>query len=516
MTCSSDILLTSMARVFIAERRTGCKKEYDYYACMKMGGLSKTFGDVTAVWCPKEDQPGQFEVVEQVVGDESQWTTELSGHKPLGTRSTLERLARRKCLVDIQVHFGSCSDLSDFTTFDSAIVLEGVALSSYNLDALVALQPSENQPITESVSLSAAEAYEIFCVEPVAVATSVTRTHTVVDVAACGAICTDECFTPCSYFYGFYINTDGSVVIMQSSNGGGIWRSYPFSTPNFDATQPLRDFHIYCSAEAVIIVGNTAALNGVVYRIEFDDLDTVDITEFTTVTLGYSVLGSKYIDGTILFYNSNNEVFTLNPSSLATSQIEGFSATQIWTAIDALDEDNIIIGSAAGIIENLRGGRTVTSSTLVDDNGDVVCAISSLAMRTCDEWYATDCAGNVYCTTDAGATWEQSATVAGAVVQIKFATETIGYMLTYNPANIYRTIDGGATWRQVTDNKNAVDEAGSLWHGLAVCQHDPNVFVATGRIGTATTSPCVGTLLCTHQCDAVGTAAGLLVSGQVC
>lgn len=514
MTCASDILLTSQARIFIAERRIGCKKEYDYYNCMRIGGLSKTFGSVTPIWCPREDLPGQFEVVEQVSGDESRWSTELSGFKPLGTRSVLERLVRRRCPVDIQIHFGKCFDLSDFNSFDSAIVLEDVVLSSYSLDSLVAIQPSENQAITETVSVTAGEAYEIFCVEPYAVASSITRTRTIVDVVACEAVCTDECVVPCSVFYGYYSTTTG-IVLLQSTNGGGIWREYPLNGVIFDTTQPLRAFHIFCTAEAVIIIGNTATENGVVVRVEFEDLDSTNITTFATETLGHSVLNAQYVDNEIVYFDAGGTVYALNPSSLTSEEIEGFSAS-LWTAISALDSDNIIVGSAGGTIENLVNGRTITTSTVTNDAGDQICAISALAMRTCDEWYAGDCDGNIYCTTDGGATWEQSATVAGAPVAIEFATETIGYMLTYSPANIYRTIDGGATWRQVTDSRNAIDEAGSLWHGLAVCHHDPNIFVATGRIGTATNADCDIDILCPHHCDAVGTSAGLLVSGQVC
>lgn len=137
-------------------------------------------------------------------------------------------------------------------------------------------------------------------------------------------------------------------------------------------------------------------------------------------------------------------------------------------------------------------------------------------MRTCCEWYAGDCTGRLFCTTDCGATWDLSSTLVGAPVTIEFATQTIGYLATYNPAYIYRTIDGGATWSQIEDGRNVIDEANSLWHDIAVCRHDPNTFVATGRIGDATTSACTGNILCPHTCDVAGDDAGLLVSGQVC
>lgn len=109
---------------------------------------------------------------------------------------------------------------------------------------------------------------------------------------------------PAATSTAFYVNAGGGITILESTNGGGIWGSYNFATPAFDLTQPLRTFHIFCAADAILIIGNeTNGDTGVIYRIEFDDLVTGGVTEFTRVELGHSILQAKEVDNEIVYFN---------------------------------------------------------------------------------------------------------------------------------------------------------------------------------------------------------------------
>src|SRR5688572_26502170 len=103
-TTDTRFVLTSDARVFIAPRGIGCGRRYDYHNCMKMTGVSKSFGESEPVYCPDPTRSGQFIEVATIQGTEDRWSGSLSGPKPLGVRSVLEYLSKQRCEFDAQVH----------------------------------------------------------------------------------------------------------------------------------------------------------------------------------------------------------------------------------------------------------------------------------------------------------------------------------------------------------------------------------------------------------------------------
>jgi hypothetical protein len=240
-TSVNSIMLTGQARVFIAEHGSGCGKEFDYYNCMKVEGLSKDFGDTDPIYCQDKNQPGRFKQVAAVRGEESLWTSSLSGYKYLSLQSVLARMARARCKFDLQVHYGVCANLSDFNTFDSAIIFEDVLITDYNIDNLGALQPSENAAVLESVSISAANVYEVFDAQLVRTATSLAESAgPVAAVTFCGPSCDDDCGDPCANIFAVQlpltytgVTATDSLRILHSSDGGSTWDAtdFPASFP---------------------------------------------------------------------------------------------------------------------------------------------------------------------------------------------------------------------------------------------------------------------------------------------
>lgn len=531
---ANEILLTSDARIFVAQNGIGCGREYTYHACMKMGSVAKNYGESNPIYCPG-DIPGEFIQVDSYRGDETPWTTSLSGYKPMGQRSLLQRLAKRRGTLDLQVHFGRCADLSDFSAYESAIIFEDVTLSGYAIDALGALNASETAPILESVNLSAAHAYDIHCVKPMAVASAITENAVIIDVTACDDACDQTCFAGCSTFYAFRfavplddVDADNnSIIIMRSTDGGITWEDFAFDvTTSFTAlSSPLHSFHILCSRDALFIVGDEADITdpgdngGAVYRIALEDIVTgLDITKYRRAGFGQRFSDADIHNGVLYLVGSTGGVYSVDGNSLLPTIItpEPPSETPL-DYIDVLDENNFLVASQAFELRAHRNG-IVTSISCVTISGIAGCDIGAISMKSATEWLVATCDGRMYCTADSGNTWNLVVGGNAAIVSIKFATKHVGYYLTRSPAQIYRTIDGGNSWTPVRDAANQVDELTDYWHSLVVCSRDPNVFIATGRIPVGIEEACNSPdETCQHTCETVHFGdLGLLVSGQVC
>jgi photosystem II stability/assembly factor-like uncharacterized protein len=519
---AGEILLTSDARIFIAEHGAGCGREYNYYACMKVGSVNKSYGEATPVYCPG-DIAGEFIQTDSYRGDESSWTTDLSGYKPRGARSPLQRMSKRKSPIDIQVHFGRCGDLSDFSAYESAIIFEDVTLSGHTLDSLGALNAGETAPIMESVKLSAVSAYEVYCMKLLAVARTVTDTAVILDVTACAESCAEECFLPCSVFYAFRFagvldEEDGnSVVIMRSEDGGITWDDFTFAVPTFDPAAALHSFHIVCTGKAVLLIGNTIDDLGVVYRIAMEDLLDGEATVYRTATIGEQINDVAYVAGKVYMAGDEGALYVLSPNTLSTTTI-GLIDIEAWTYISVLDDDHFMVASVLGTINVYRRGVVTSIDCLtvagIEDN----CQISAIVMRSPTEWYVATCGGKLHCTINGGKTWSTIIDATAAIVDLKFPTKNVGYYLTRSPCQIYRTIDGGASWNPIRDYNSQVDASTGYWHSLATCSQDPNVFVATGRNPNGEQVICnEPEESCQHTCEPVDAAdTGILVSGQIC
>lgn len=519
---SNKVLLTGDARVFVAERGAGCGREYAYYNCMKMGGISKSFGEINPIYCPA-DIGGDFIQVDSFRGDESAWTTSLSGYKPLAARSVLQRLSRRKQPVDVQVHFGSCIDLSEFSAFQSALIIEDATFSGYNIDSLGALNGGEVAPVLETVNLTAANIYEVFCLKLLQVARSQTEQGVVADVTTCPEGCGTDCLVPCSVFYAWRFSGTPSVagngvIIMRSVDGGLTWTDYTFDVPTFDPLgSALSTFHIACSGRALFLIGNEVDDHrGAIYRIDLNDFDDGIIDDYRRIEFSSAIEQVTMLGG-VLYAMVSGTLHAVNTDSLSRTQIYLASAGA-WEYMSMVDAQNFLLASTLGALDAYRNGVFTHIDCLTVSGISVNCQVSAVVMRSPNEWFVATCDGSLHCTVDAGLTWRTIVQRTAAIVDIKFATKNVGYYLTRSPCQVFRTIDGGATWDLVNDYAGQVDPTIGYWHSLTVCSQDPNVFIAAGRVTATTPEDCSDPEgSCQHTCEVIAiTDDGILVSGQVC
>jgi len=478
-------MLTSHARIFIAPAGSGCGKHYNYYTCMKMGGLDRSAGETTPIYCPDPSKAGRFRQVQVVKASDGAWTSTITGYKPAGMPSVLARLARERCKFDLQVHFGVCNDLSNFSDFEQALVFENVEISSYNIDGLGALNSSETAPVMETVNITAANVYELFTVGLVhAAGNQVALGGQVPAVAYSPYDCVNGDAEACQNFYALqlpltFVEDESFFYILASNDGGLSWTRHETDAPAAIPEEYSDSLNIAVANNHIILSGDAT---GVLYGIPVTRLDAATTEYNNTVTLGAMVTRLKRMRSRVYGVTENGKVFWVRPSTMAVYYIEdGSLYTNRWNDFDGLDYDNFLVVGDSGTLAVRRNGTSLRTVPINIDGSPIADDITAVAMKGRDDWVIGTENGAVYCTSDAGVTWSLIFTSQGSVVRrVLFPTNSRGYIVLHSPANVYTTSDGGSQWTQIEAVTTGLSTY-SLMKDFVACPLDPTIFVAVGH-----------------------------------
>lgn len=485
-------MLTSQARIFIAPRGAGCGREYTYYTCMKLGGLDRQTGESTPIYCPDPARPGRFIQVATIKGAEAPWASSITGYKPLGSASTLAKLAAARCKFDLQIHFGSCNDLSNFSDYEMAIVLEDVEISDYSIDGLGALNGGEVQPVLETVNIKAANAYEVYDVELLRVATALLDNvgSQVVGVTYSPYACATEEGEICQNFYAFQlprvysgVGADDLIYILSSRDGGLTWERHQIAAVA-QAGDTVRSSRIATVGDTIVL-SIADLLNGLMpctlFSVPISSLDETVVTVFTTSEFPDRITRLRRIGARIYAVTENGSILWLNAKTLVPTYLEdGTLYSNVWLDIHGLDYDNLIVGGSSGTLAHRRGGASFRTVPVVVNGNAVISDITAVVMKSNDEWLIGTNAGRLYCTTNAGISWTMVFDGDSPIAQLEFPTKNTGYMLIgWTPAALYRTSDGGNTWNALRAPLADINDF-SIMRGFAVCPEDPSAFVVVG------------------------------------
>ncbi len=196
------------SRVFLIEGRARGDHTPSFKSCLAAGAPSWSFGDVESIECPDPDQYNQWVEVGEIQAAQDRPTLGLTGHYALDEESDLLRIARTKCPIDVQIHFGVCTDPSDFLTFTKALVFPQGRISDWALSDAGALQSGDNTPVDETANLSAKSIYSIL---PLGVAErgGDAVINVIVDVVLCDTLSCGDC----------EVESDGCQVLFAIDDG---------------------------------------------------------------------------------------------------------------------------------------------------------------------------------------------------------------------------------------------------------------------------------------------------------
>jgi hypothetical protein len=519
----NGFLKTSDGRVFIAPRGVGCGRGYTYYSCMKATGLSKSVGDITSYFCPDPFRSGRFVEAATIQGEENRWTFTVTGPKPFGSESILRKLLRQSgCEFDLQIHFGRCNDPTDFNGATQIVVAEGVRVSDYSTDDLVALNPGEEAVIAETISLSAREIYEIFQPELFQATEADTADNLMLAcvyypgaisdgcVAGCGEGCVEDCMVYFALGVPFVPSLNGSVVnILYTLNGGIDWSTYTLPCAA-SAAAALGYYNLVVGGNKLFITLNEVGGNGHIFSVPVDNIINGTSNGNTFFSVNHPITDTFFSGGILWAVGTGGRISAVDTRSYVSVLVEdGSSYPNNWWAIDGCDEDNLIVGGTAGQLAYRANGSSLQRVQLMIGNTQIIDDITSVAQKSRSDWYVVTSRGILYCTTNCGRTWTQTGLFDACVKQIQFATNNIGYIVVGSPPAIYRTSDGGTSWRLINDASQQIPE-GTVLFDIAACPTNPNHFVAAGRVTLSGGDLCIA-----DGGMAIEGDSGVLLVGQV-
>ena len=161
ITSTSRVVTRANSRVFTIEGRASPAHHPAYQSTMVAGAPSWDQGGVTPIECPDPERYEHWIEAGVVLGARGPADIELRGRYARTMASTLRRLARVRCPMDVQVHLGVCSDPAVFNTYRKILVFENATIADASLSELGALSSDGNAAIDDMVSLAALDVYEV-------------------------------------------------------------------------------------------------------------------------------------------------------------------------------------------------------------------------------------------------------------------------------------------------------------------------------------------------------------------
>lgn len=477
---------TAGSRVFLIENEAGPRNQPSFESCLKGMGLDISLGDIEKIECPDPNRYGQFIEVGQIRGAESRPTTSIVGRYAIDLKSELLRLARKRCSSDVQIHFGTCSDPSDFNTFTKALIYTGAAITNYSTEDLGALASDENAKIDETVDISMTEAFEFFPVS-YSVKGADAATNEIIDVIICDAASCGDCEDPsdgCEKAFAITIAAGGSpgtpADVVFSLDKGLNWEAHDIDT--YSATDDPTG--VACVGVNLVVVSNER--NGLDYA-PLADFDGTTDPDFTAVTTGFVVGGEPndiWSVGTFAFIVGDGGFVygTSDPTTSVTVLDAGVALTDDLNAVHAIsDTFAVAVGNASAVIKT--SNQTSWEEITPPAGGGV--NLNTIWVKTEKEWWTGGSDGNLYYTTDGGTTWTIKAfpgSGSGVIRDIQFPKDSIGYLshdTTGTVGRILESIDGGFSWI-VAPRGTGTLALNDRINALATCSDDVDFVVGVG------------------------------------
>lgn len=487
------------SRVFVIEGGARPDNSPSFKSCLRALGISAGFGDVESIECPDPDSYNNWIEVGEIQGAEERPTTGLQGRYAQDEESTLLRIGKLRCKLDIHVHFGACTDPGDFNTFTKAVVFELASLTNYSTDDLGALSSDEEASITESVDVSAKAVYEIL---PLSFSErcGISIVAPIADIVICDSPACGECEQ----------ESDGCQIqfAVTSSSAGSpgtapdlVWTDDKWATCHRDDITSLLASEtanaLACLGDYVVVVSNDS--NSLHYKTKALILAGTAFN-WVEVATGFVLTGEPRdiwaagVDTAFIVGDGGYIYVCSDPASGVTVLDAGVATTEDLYAVHAIDPYHAVAVGANDAIVYTTDGLSWGLANANPGTGDTLYAVWMVSERI---WWVGGAAGTLWYTINHGDTWTQVAlpgTAPDNIWDIAFASEDVGYIAsdTATPrGRIYRTYSGGGGtppmggWVIMPEGTATLPLCDSLYC-LAACAYDVNFVAAGGLADDAT------------------------------
>lgn len=477
--------VTGQSRVFLLENGAGPANKPNFESCMKAGAESQSFGDITKIECPSPNAYGQYEEVGEIRGAEDRLSQSLMGRYALDLKSKLYELGKKRCSADIQVHFGTSQDPSDFNDFAKAVIYENSGFIDYSTDDLGALGSDENAVINETTNISVKNKYE-FLPMSYAQRGGSTITNELVDVVICDS---PSCGTStdssdgCQKFFAASLAAGGSPgtppdVVFSIDKGSTILAHDIDTMASTD-----NPTGIACLGQYLVVI--SADTNSYHYAL-LSEFDGATDPEFTEVSIGFVTGGEPNdifaLSNYAFIVGNSGYIYGTDDTTSGVTVLEaGSLTTSNYTKIHALSNQFAVAVGEDGVIAKTENGTVWTSVT-----GPVGIGTDLTAVWLKDEktWFVA-ATSNLYYTKNGGVTWTEKTfpgSGVGTIYDVQFPTNSVGFMSHTNTSGkgrILESVDGGYSWI-VAPRDVGVLPANDRLTAIAACKDDHNFVVGVG------------------------------------
>lgn len=481
-------LKTDLSRVFLISGRARPDHAPEYFSQLKLGAMSQSFGDVTKIEIPDPNRYGSFIEVDRIRGAIERATTQLIGRYAADLKSRLLELARQGCAIDVQAHFGECTDPSAFNIFSKGIIIEDVVLTTHSTDELGALGSDERASVNETVDISATDYYEVLPLTMSQrggdIVTNKVNDVTFFDLASCGTCGTES--DGCQAVFAVTNGAGGSPTtppdLLFSFDSGKTWKAHDIDTFATAANANL----VFGIGDYIVVGCNSE--KALAYASIQDIRDGIDpsFTELAALGRGpnhaHSFGRKAFIVGDFGFV-----WYTEDITSGVTVLDAGVATIANLNDVSALDQYNVVAVGNDGAVIYTRDG--VSFEAVLKRPTAFGVHLTGVHMKDMNEWWVTAANGTVWYTLNAGKSWTQKVmpgTTPSKMNSIHFSRKSIGYAsgIVGGAGKMYRTFDGGYSWIVLPEGIGSMPTNQELVaiHG---CTQNPNLVIGVG-LGVAT------------------------------
>lgn len=481
------------SRLWLFDGGSGPTVSPAYIANGAAGAPEKSYGDIERIEIPSQTQRRDYDNIGEIQSGEENATLSIVIRRLMAPSLWL-KVAGKKCVIDLQVHSGQCTDPRDFNHgWESGAIdaFENAHITTYSADELGALSSEDESPINEEIEISAREYYQIGP-QTFAERAKSEIAQEIIKVLVCDSPSCGDCESP----------SDGCqkvfAVTAPAGSSPGVLPEVVASDDGFEtvATEtPITTLAIGGDPDDAACVGdNLIVVSQDSTSLHYADLDDLlnGVAVWAEVTTGFvATKGPRAIDNfgpfDVFIAGAGGYVYySQDPTSSVSVLDEGVATTQDLNDIYVFSAEVVVaVGNSNAVIYTLNGEifQSVTGPA-------VGINLNAVYARTDREWWVGTANGRLYYTRDRGVNWTEKefpGSGAGSVDDIVFASSMVGFLAhaTATPAGrILRTISGGNSWYVLPDGSSSLP-ANDKINSLAVCKKDVNTVYGAGLADNA-------------------------------
>jgi hypothetical protein len=450
--------------------------------------IEKNYGDITRVEVPSSTERGAYDVVDEFQSGEENATFSTMLRYTLEP-SLMKKISDKKCLLDLQIHIGKCTDPRDFLhgwESGKIVVLERAHVTTHSTSEIGSMVSDDEGVIDETVEISASNYYEIGPMNYAERAAG-NVTNEVIAIVVCDSPSCGDCDDPSDgcqkvYYITGPAGTSPGLLPEVGVSGDGL-STVSHETPISTLAIGENPTGAACVSDNLVVTSN-ASLS--LHYADLDDLQDGTATWAEVATGFVAAKGPNAIDSyspfdTWIVGDGGYIYFTDDPTSGVEVQDAGTATSQNLNAVDAFSTQIVVaVGDSNAVVFTLNGGQTWQSVVGPAVGVDLL----TVAIRGEKEWWVGTADGKIYYTKDRGDHWTLSYTQTGGgnIYKIIWASNTVGFAAGANSTpngRVYRSIDGGNSWKIQPDSTSTLTTSDKIGT-LAVCKKDVNTLYAGG------------------------------------